>query len=295
MRIKSGDSVGTTSRMVKLLLYVLAGVAAMGAGAQKKPPMVRVDSGELQGVADDGVVSYKGIPFAAPPVGELRWRPPQPAARWTGVRQAAEFGADCMQGRLGPPPGPAASAERAPSEDCLFVNVWSPASAAPGAKLPVMFWIYGGGFVFGSSALPNTSGTQFAKNGVVLVAANYRVGRFGFFAFPSLSRERPDELKGNYAYMDQIAALRGDKCPIIGQFLVDEFHFSAVFNRFDPLFIWHVGPGRNSILLSHDEPLSIFVRAHAAKRKLPDDRASKESSFPLSFRHIASNVGLDVA
>jgi para-nitrobenzyl esterase len=208
MRIKSGDSVGTTSRMVKLLLYVLAGVAAMGAGAQKKPPMVRVDSGELQGVADDGVVSYKGIPFAAPPVGELRWRPPQPAAWWTGVRQAAEFGADCMQGRLGPPPGPAASAERAPSEDCLFVNVWSPASAAPGAKLPVMFWIYGGGFVFGSSALPNTSGTQFAKNGVVLVAANYRVGRFGFFAFPSLRRERPDELKGNYAYMDQIAALQ---------------------------------------------------------------------------------------
>jgi len=193
------------------------------AGPQKKPPVVRVDSGEVQGVADDGVVSYKGIAFAAPPVGELRWRPPQPAARWTGVRQATEFGADCMQGRFGPPPGPAAtavtngprpsgataaSAERAPSEDCLFVNVWSPASAAPGAKLPVMFWIYGGGFVFGSSASPNTSGTQFAKQGVVLVAANYRVGRFGFFAFPALSRERPDELKGNYAYMDQIAALQ---------------------------------------------------------------------------------------
>jgi para-nitrobenzyl esterase len=222
MRLKSGNSVGTASRVTKLLLFFLAGVAAMSVGTTaQQPRVVRVDSGELQGVLDDGVVSYKGIPFAAPPVGDLRWRPPQPAAAWTGVRQAAEFGADCMQVRFGPPPpasgttpapsarpSPAASAERAPSEDCLSVNVWSPASAAPGAKLPVMFWIYGGGFVFGSSALPNTSGTQFARNGVVLVAANYRVGRFGFFAFPALSRERPDELKGNYAYMDQIAALQ---------------------------------------------------------------------------------------
>jgi para-nitrobenzyl esterase len=182
---------------------------------------VTIETGKLQGSSEAGVTSFKGIPFAAPPVGDLRWRPPQPAAQWSGVRQAAEFGADCMQARLGPPqsrpsatpapgapPSRAASPERAPSEDCLFLNVWSPAGATPGAKLPVMFWIYGGGFVFGSSALPNTSGIQFAKHGVVLVAANYRVGRFGFFAFPSLSREHPDEIKGNYAYMDQIAALQ---------------------------------------------------------------------------------------
>ena len=184
--------------------------AAMGASpaARQKPLVVRVDSGELQGVVEDGVVSYKGIPFAAPPVGDLRWRPPQPAARWTGVRQATEFGADCMQGRFGPPPAPGAPPTRAPSEDCLYLNVWRPSSAAAGAKLPVMVWIYGGGFVFGSSAMPSTSGTQFAKQGVVLVAGNYRVGRFGFFAFPALSRERPDEFKGNYAYMDQIAALQ---------------------------------------------------------------------------------------
>ena len=233
MRAKCRNGVGRASRLTRLLCF-LAGVGAMGAvaGAQKNPPVVRVDTGEVRGVADDGVVSYKGIPFAAPPVGELRWRAPQAAARWTGVRQAAEFGADCMQGRFGPPPGaaataapngprsssataapgappaPAAFADRAPSENCLFLNVWSPESAAPGAKRPVMFWIYGGGFVFGSSASPNTSGTQFAKQGVVLVAANYRVGRFGFFAFPALSRERPEQLKGNYAYMDQIAALQ---------------------------------------------------------------------------------------
>ena len=187
-------------------------------------PVVRVDTGELQGEADDGVDAFKGIPFAAPPVGDLRWRPPQPAAPWTGVRQAAEFGANCMQGRGGgpppsagaragapaPAPAPPAGAPvvQAPSEDCLFLNVWRPASATPGARLPVMVWIHGGGFTGGSGASPNTSGAQFARQGVVLVSVNYRLGRFGFFAFPALSRERPDETKGNYAYMDQIAALQ---------------------------------------------------------------------------------------
>ncbi|HTP32877.1 MAG TPA: carboxylesterase family protein, partial [Candidatus Acidoferrales bacterium] len=186
----------------------LLGLAAMVSGNAAQPPVVRVDGGEVQGAVDDGVVSFKGIPFAAPPVGDLRWRPPQPLVPWTGVRQAVEFGADCMQGRFGPAPAPGAPAVRMPSEDCLYVNVWRPASAASGAKLPVMVWIYGGGFVGGSSSSPNTSGVEFAKHGVVLVAANYRLGRFGFFAFPALSRERPDETKANYAYMDQIAALQ---------------------------------------------------------------------------------------
>ena len=195
--------------------------------ASQAPATVRVDSGELQGVVADEVVSFKGIPFAAPPVGELRWRPPQPAAKWTGVRQAAEFGASCMQGRFGPPPGAgaraggpapraprplplralrllprplppppaAAPAVQAPSEDCLYLNVWRPADPAA-RNLPVMVWIYGGGFTGGSSSSPNTSGVGFAKQGVVLVAMNYRVGRFGFFAFPALSSERPDETQG---------------------------------------------------------------------------------------------------
>src|SRR5262249_44621389 len=141
-----------------------------------------------------------------------------------GVRQAAEFGRSCMQGRGGPPPGAgaragapaaatqgappaAAPAAQGPSEDCLYLNVWRPADpAAP--HLPVMVWIYRGGFVGGSSSSPNRSGVQFAKQGVVLVAMNYRVGRFGFFAFPALSSERPNENKGNYAYMDQIGALQ---------------------------------------------------------------------------------------
>jgi para-nitrobenzyl esterase len=192
-------------------LCFLAALASAGVGTvarSQTPALVRVDGGQLQGVVADGVISFKGIPFAAPPVGDLRWRPPQPAAQWTGVRQASEFGADCMQGRFGPAPAaaPGAPAARVPSEDCLFLNVWRPADAAA-RRLPVMVWIFGGGFVGGSGASPMTSGVEFARDGVVLVTFNYRVGRFGFFAFPALSRERPNETKGNYAYMDQIAAL----------------------------------------------------------------------------------------
>ncbi len=195
-----------TNRMRTVLLCWLAATTA--GAAQQTTALVRVDSGQLQGVVEDGVVAYKGIPFAAPPVGELRWRPPQPVAPWTGVRPAAEFGANCMQGRFGPPQAAGANEPPAPSENCLFLNVWRPESAAARAKLPVMVWIHGGGFVGGSGSSPNTSGVRFAKQGVVLVSINYRLGRFGFFSFPALSRERPGETKGNYAYMDQIAALQ---------------------------------------------------------------------------------------
>jgi para-nitrobenzyl esterase len=215
MRVERGEARARWN-MTALLLCSLAGLGAMAAGKagsvqapapSQAPRVVRVESGELQGVVEDGVASFKGIPFASPPVGDLRWRPPQPAAKWTGVRQAAEFGADCMQGRFGPAPPPGAPPLRPSSEDCLFLNVWRPESATPTAKLPVMVWIHGGGFMGGSGASPFTSGVPFAKQGVLLVSFNYRLGRFGFFAFPALGRERPAEAKGTYAYMDQIAAL----------------------------------------------------------------------------------------
>jgi len=185
----------------------LAGVAlallATTSQAADTAPRVKIDSGTLEGAREGEVLAFKGIPFAAPPVGDLRWRAPQPVAAWTGVRQATTYGFDCMQK---PFPMDAAPLGTTPGEDCLVANVWRPAKA--GGKLPVMVWIYGGGFVNGGASPDVYSGAEFAKRGVVLVSFNYRLGRFGFFGHPALTKENPDGPLGNYGFMDQIAALQ---------------------------------------------------------------------------------------
>jgi len=152
----------------------------------------------------NGVASFKGIPFAAPSIGAQRWRAPQPVPAWTGVRSAVSFAADCMQV---PFPGDAAPLGVTPGEDCLYLNVWRPQHPSA-AKLPVMVWIYGGGFVNGGSSPPEYDGTQFARDGIVLVSFNYRLGNFGFFAHPALSAEQRGAPLANYAFMDQIALLK---------------------------------------------------------------------------------------
>ncbi|KGB53084.1 Carboxylesterase, type B precursor [Sphingopyxis sp. LC81] len=178
-----------------LWLASLSLVAAVPAAAQD----VTTRDGKVRGATEAGIEVFKGLPFAAPPVGELRWRAPQPVAPWADVRDATRPGHDCMR--------PAADPAFEPSEDCLTLNVWRPAGAQKG-KLPVLVWIHGGAFVSGSNVPPEASGAPFARDGVIFVAPNYRLGRFGFFAHPALSAEHAYEPKGNYGYLDQIAALQ---------------------------------------------------------------------------------------
>lgn len=191
--------------MKKLLVavtFMSSAVLSCAQSANKtEPPIVQTASGSVRGVTEGDVSSFKSIPYAAPPVGDYRWRPPQPVSPWKDVRDASKDCPSCPQRAW---PGSTVTI----SEDCLFLNVWTPATATKQSKLPVMVWIHGGGFTGGSGSGPGSAGDAFAKNGVLLVTINYRLGRLGHFAFPALSKEHPDEYKGSYAYMDQIAALK---------------------------------------------------------------------------------------
>src|SRR5579859_4409534 len=179
---------------------VLLGLSVSVAG------QVKTDAGSVEGSpsADGKVQIFKGIPYAAPPIGALRWKEPQPVASWKGVRKATEYGARCMQGNVF---GDMVFRDAGPSEDCLYLNVWTPNTSAD-AKLPVMVWIYGGGFQAGATSEPRQDGEALAHRGVVIVSMNYRLGIFGFFSHPELTKESDRHASGNYAFMDQVAALQ---------------------------------------------------------------------------------------
>jgi para-nitrobenzyl esterase len=184
---------------MKFMLSLLASISLAAAVP------VRTASGLLEGTltANGAVRVFKGIPYAAPPTGALRWQPPQPAPAWQGVRKADEFGARCMQGRVFQD---MVFRDKGPSEDCLYLNVWTPAHVS--TPLPVMVWIYGGGFQAGAASEPRQDGENLTRKGVVVVSMNYRLGIFGFFAHPELAKESGRNASGNYGLLDQLAALR---------------------------------------------------------------------------------------
>jgi len=185
--------------LILFCINLLSGLAARPAAAEP----ISIDSGRIEGSQTGPTRVFKGIPYAAPPVGSLRWRPPQPAPSWRGVRSATSQPSACPQLGTYPPDAP-----REPtSEDCLTLNVWAPASGSAG-KLPVMVWIHGGGLMNGSGSLPQYAGDQLAARGVVVVTINYRLGVLGFLAHPELNRESPHRGSGNYGLLDQIAALK---------------------------------------------------------------------------------------
>ncbi len=208
--------------MPKTLLILPFAMLLAGPIRAAFPDPVRLDSGAVSGVsnADSTVRMFKGIPYAAPPLGDLRWRAPQPAPHWDGVRKAEQFGPNCTAGggggrggkgkgggEKGPAPAKAAPAGPAPGEDCLYVNVWTPAKSASD-RLPVMVWTYGGGFTGGSGAEARYDGEALARKGIVVVTYNYRLGMFGFLAHPELTKESGHNASGNYGMMDMAAVLR---------------------------------------------------------------------------------------
>jgi para-nitrobenzyl esterase len=190
--------------MTLVSLFAAAALMISPAETDRATPTVRVEQGALVGVAADGVESFKGVPFATPPVGPLRWRMPQRPAAWEGERSATDYGAICIQPPSNGDPG---VGPLPMSEDCLTLNVWTP-EARGDRLLPVMVWIHGGGYNNGSGTAALYDGGNLARRGVVVITVNYRLGRLGFFDHPALAAERGlGEPAGNYGLMDQIAAL----------------------------------------------------------------------------------------
>ena len=199
--------------MKKMILLAASALLLAACKTETKCPVLSVEGGQVQGVTTDipGVLAFKGIPYAAPPIGELRWKEPQPVVPWDGVMVADRFGHPGYQA-VHYPGGYFTEwgygEEAQCSEDCLYLNVWTPAAGKVGEKLPVAYWIHGGGYREGWGSEPEFDGEEFARHGIVLVSINYRLGVFGFLAHPELAAESPHGVSGNYGVLDMIQGLK---------------------------------------------------------------------------------------
>jgi para-nitrobenzyl esterase len=211
MAYKEGEMMLSSLRLAVVGGAILSGAAVSGliAARRAERPRVTIDMGTLEGVVDSasGTMVFRGIPYAAPPVGDLRWRPPQAAKPWSGVRDAGQLGHNCIQHQPYSDIDPFAAGI---SEDCLYLNVWTKSLPVPSAhvSLPVLVWIHGGGFFAGFGGEERHNGGPLAQKGAVVVTLNYRLGAFGFFAHSALAAESPHHAAGNYGLLDQIAALQ---------------------------------------------------------------------------------------
>lgn len=267
----------------------LALTVTSAASAAPAHPVVATRYGRLAGVTNPAthISSFKGIPFAAPPVGDLRWRPPLPPAAWKGVRQATEFGASCMQrihGTFGPWT-PAFLVQNKVSEDCLYLNVWTPRVSAK-ANLPVIVYIPGGGFVEGSGEVPVYNGAHLAATGLVIVTINYRLGVFGFLAYPGLTAESPHHSSGDYGILDQIAALRWVK-----------HNISSFGGNPHNVTVWGQSAGGFSVGVLLESPLArgLFERAQADSglsiaRFSISLKAAQEQGLKFAAEHHATSL-----
>jgi len=276
------------SRMAVMVLAIAA--FAPLAVAQAKGPVVSTNDGAVRGTqaAKPEVKVFKGIPFAAPPVGTLRWRPPQPVKPWSGIRPATEFGASCMQREVKEllPWTEEFMTHNEVSEDCLFLNVWTP-HAARSARLPVVVFIHGGAFTSGAGGIAIYDGTDLAATGLVVVTINYRLGIFGFFAHPELTAESERHSSGNYALLDQIAALQWVKRNIAG--------FGGDPKR---VTIWGQSAGAFSVndLLGSPLAAGLFERAMADSgigitgQAMPDLKSAEAEGAKFAEAHHADSV-----
>jgi para-nitrobenzyl esterase len=309
--MKSGISVARG--IAAVLLLGTTAFTAQAASSQAKN-MVLTDSGRVTGVRtqDGKVVSFEGIPFAAAPVGKLRWTPPEPVASWEGVRAADKFGASCIQREHGEalPWTIEYLDKNETSEDCLYLNVWTPKNE-PGANLPVVVYVHGGAFTEGSGAVPIYDGENLARQGMVVVTINYRLGVFGFLAYPDLTKASVHHSSGNYGLLDQIAALKWVKANIrqfggnpervlvwgqsAGAMSVEALIASPLSANLFHAAMADSGiglvPGMADLTKAEENGKKFAEALHAndidALRALPADQLLKSSQGPMRFGPIA--------